>query len=399
MSFLPATRVSIGLVGKPNAGKSTLFSAICEKESEIGNYPFTTTSANSGISYMEVQCPHTIIGKECNPNFGFCVNGRRSIPVEIIDVPGLIEGASSGKGMGNQFLESLRDSMAVLQIFDSSGTSSADGTIMPEKVSSPDREIEQIRKELYNWIIEKMRDGWERFARRADQSGEPMEMSLLRKVSFIGLNASQIKKMAGMPFPSRLETWSDSEFLLFAEWIFRAIKPLIPVGNKADLLKPGERREIIRRIPGSYLISAEYELAANRALKNGYLLHDNNSYRISEKVNNRQRDALVSIIEFFNDNIITRTSALINTMIREKLHMITVYPVADETHWTDKNGNVLPDAYLVPAGTTAVELAFLVHTDIGANFIRAMDCKTKRIIGRDHELNNGDVIKIIAKLP
>ena len=80
------------------------------------------------------------------------------------------------------------------------------------------------------------------------------------------------------------------------------------------------------------------------------------------------------------------------------LDLITVYPVEDETHWTDHNGNVLPDAYLVPRGSTAKDLAYKVHTDLGDNFIRAIDARTGRVIGHDHELKDGDVIKIVARV-
>lgn len=397
MSFLSATRVSLGLVGKPNAGKSTLFSAISQKEAEIGNYPFTTVRANSGIGFLEIDCPHMYLGKTCNPNYGSCVDGKRMIPVEIIDIPGLIKGASEGKGMGNQFLESLRDSMAVLLVYDASGTTSPDGNIMPSRVSDPLDDMEQIRSELYNWMVQKMRDGWDRYARRADQSGEPMELSLLRKVSFAGINHAQIKKIAGMGFPTRLETWSDGDFISFAKWVFSHLKPVIPVGNKADLLGKDERKQLTERFPESFLISAEYELALSRAISHGFLKIEDSSYRISETVNERQKQALLKIMDFFSDETITRTSSIIRSVIRDKLQMITVFPVADESHWTDKSGNILPDAYVVPKGTTASDLAFTVHSDIGEGFIRAVDCKTKRIVGRDHELRDGDVIKIIAK--
>ena len=80
----------------------------------------------------------------------------------------------------------------------------------------------------------------------------------------------------------------------------------------------------------------------------------------------------------------------------EKLDLVAVYPVEDETHFTDGQGRVLPDAFLLPRGSTAIDLAYKVHSDIGDSFIRAIDCHSKRIIGKDHELQDGDIIKIVA---
>ena len=78
------------------------------------------------------------------------------------------------------------------------------------------------------------------------------------------------------------------------------------------------------------------------------------------------------------------------------LKLIVVYPVEDETHLTDKNGRILPDAYFMKQGSTAKDLAYKVHTDLGEHFIRAIDARTHRIIGGDHILKDGDVIRIVA---
>ena len=83
--------------------------------------------------------------------------------------------------------------------------------------------------------------------------------------------------------------------------------------------------------------------------------------------------------------------------VSKLLNLIVVFPVEDETHWTDKAGNVLPDAFLVPLGSTAMDVAFKVHTDLGNHFIRAINARTKMVVGRDHPVEDGDVLKIVAK--
>jgi hypothetical protein len=74
-----------------------------------------------------------------------------------------------------------------------------------------------------------------------------------------------------------------------------------------------------------------------------------------------------------------------------------VYPVEDEGHLTDHDGHVLPDAFLLRRGSTARDLAYKVHTDLGDNFIRAIDARTHRVVGHDHPLKDGDVMTIVAK--
>ena len=76
--------------------------------------------------------------------------------------------------------------------------------------------------------------------------------------------------------------------------------------------------------------------------------------------------------------------------------MITVYPVENENKLADGKGNVLPDSYLMPGDSTALDLAYKIHTDIGSKFIGAVDCRTKMKVGKEHQLKDCDIIKIIA---
>ena len=117
--------LSVGLAGKPNAGKSTFFKAATLAEVEIANYPFTTIDANHGVSFVRVPCPCKELGagKEC----GRCQDGVRYVPVELIDVAGLVPDAHLGKGLGNEFLDSLRVAEAVIHVLDASGSADAEG--------------------------------------------------------------------------------------------------------------------------------------------------------------------------------------------------------------------------------------------------------------------------------
>lgn len=398
MSDLSSSQIKIGLVGKPNAGKSTLFSAICSTSAEIGSYPFTTINPNVGASFIETECPHTSLGKECNPNFGSCEDGKRLIPIEIIDIPGLIEGASTGKGMGNEFLENIKEAIAIIQVYDASGRSSLDGTEIEGQKLDPIHEINAVREELYSWVIGKLSDNWERFAKRQDLAGEPLEKSLLKKVSSIGLGSDELKFMENVHrFKEKLEQWNDDDFRQFAEILFTKLKSIIAVGNKADLLSREEILALKQRIPGTILISAEFELSVSRALSHGFIRSLDVPFEIVHELNEQQKAGLDRIAQFFETEGISRTRGLLTRIVLDDLERIVVYPVYDETHWVDKNSNILPDAFIMRKGSTALDLAYRIHSDIGDNFIKGIDARTKRTVGKNHELSHGDVIKIVSK--
>src|SRR3990167_3757917 len=106
----------IGVVGKPSCGKSTFFKAATLAEAEIANYPFTTIKPNHGVGYVRVECAEKDFNVKCNPRFGYCIDGTRFVPVDMLDVAGLVPGAHEGKGMGNQFLDDLNQADVLIHI-------------------------------------------------------------------------------------------------------------------------------------------------------------------------------------------------------------------------------------------------------------------------------------------
>jgi ribosome-binding ATPase YchF (GTP1/OBG family) len=177
---------------------------------------------------------------------------------------------------------------------------------------------------------------------------------------------------------------------------------MVLAANKADIA-PGEslRRLLDLKDYTAIPTCSECELALRRASKAGLLDYTPGAtgftVRDEAALTEAQRNALQKIERYLARFGSTGVQGCIEHLVFETLSMVVVYPVEDESHWTDKDGNVLPDAYLMPPGSVARDLAYKVHTDLGENFIRAIDARSKRVVGQDHELQDGDVIKIVAR--
>ena len=387
--------MKVGLVGKPNAGKSTFFTAVTSATAQIGDYPFTTIDKNVGIAHVRKPCPSKDLNLEPNPNNSLSIEGVRYIPIEVIDVAGLVPGAHEGKGMGNKFLDDLRQADVLIQVIDSSGNTDLEGNATSG--ANPIDEINFLKNEICEWIGEITIRNWSRSA-RAVESGEKIENFLSERLA--GLKFSRehvVTALRKAEISKPVMKWGKEEGRIIAEILQEIAKPIVIAANKADISSKGNLETLSDK--GAVVTVADYELALKKAAEVQLIEYnpgDSDFTISSDKLTEGQSVALQKIKDYLKIYNSTGVQDCLEKAVVEKLDLVAVYPVGDETHFTDGQGRVLPDAFLLPRGSTAIDLAYKVHSDIGDSFIRAIDCRSKRIIGKDHELQDGDIIKIVA---
>ncbi len=382
--------IEIGIAGKPNAGKSTFFKAATLADAEIANYPFTTIEPNVGIAHVRVKCVCEELGVKCKE----CIDGWRFIPVKLIDVAGLVPGAHEGRGLGNEFLDNLRQSEAVIHVVDSSGSTDEEGNEVAVGEYDPCKDVEFLKEELDMWLYGILKRNWDKIARKITLEKRDPVKYLTEQLAGLGFKEWQVKEAIKK---SGIDVKSGDKLIEFAKALRELRMKMVIAANKADRAPENLLKKLVdkyKAIP----TSAIYELTLRMAAKNGYIkyLPGDSDFKVIKSLNEKQEKALEKIREFLKKFGSTGVQDAINRVVFDVLDYIVVYPVEDENKYTDSKGNVLPDALLVKKGTTAKELAYMIHTDIGESFIHAVNAKTKMRIGEDYVLKHNDVIKIVS---
>lgn len=394
----------IGLVGKPSAGKSTFFKAATLAEAEIANYPFTTIKPNSGVGYVKIECVDKDFGKQCNPRTGYCLNHIRFVPVQLLDVAGLVPEAHLGKGRGNQFLDDLRQADVLIHVIDVSGSLNAHGEPVDVGSHDPAKDVEFLEIELDMWYLGILTKGWEKFARTVQQEGVQVQKPLAKQLSGLGCDEEMVlAAITKLQLPPSVMQWSEAHLKSLATELRKRTKPMIIAANKIDVRGGKENYErLVRQFPHYKIIpcSAESELALREAAKAGLInyIAGENHFDIlhPEKLNENQLKAL----EFIKKNILephgsTGVQDVLDYAVFSVLRYIAIFP-GGLNKLEDQYGNCLPDCFLLKDGSTALDFAYKLHTDFGKNFIRAIDVKTKRTVGKEHVLKHRDVVEIVA---
>jgi ribosome-binding ATPase YchF (GTP1/OBG family) len=231
--------------------------------------------------------------------------------------------------------------------------------------------------------------------------GSKPETILQERLAGLNVTESEIKDaLKHVELPQDPTEWDDDRLLALCIRIREISKPMIIAMNKADI-SPPENLERLRKMGDSAVPTlAETELALKKASAAGFIQYvpGDPSFTIKPGVtlSEGQKKALDYMAEKMKGNNGTGIQTCLEGCVFGILDLIAVYPVEDESKYTDHFGRVLPDCFLVPRGSTAKDLAYKVHTELGDKFIRAVNAKTKRTVGADYVLQDGDVIRIVA---
>ena len=393
----------VGVVGKPNVGKSTFFSAATLAHVAIANYPFTTIKPNRGIGYVRTPCVCQEFNVTDTPGNSTCINRIRLVPVELVDCAGLVPGAWQGRGLGNQFLDEIRQADALIHIVDASGSTDSEGKPCDPGTHDPAEDVRFLERELDMWLLQIVKKEWTRAVRGVEGAKEDLTVILDEKLSGLGIRRNHVlsaKTKTGLNF-EKPSAWTEEQLLSLITELRKSSKPLLIAANKMDV-SPAEKNLEKLRAMGHMAVPccAEAELALRRAAEKGmisYIPGDSNFKTDTAKLSPEQSNALTHIKEKVLLPLgSTGVQDALNLAFFKLLQMITVYPVEDPEKLTDHKGRVLPDAYLVPYGITAKEFAGVIHSDLATGFLYATEVRSKMRVADNYVLKDNDVISITS---
>jgi ribosome-binding ATPase YchF (GTP1/OBG family) len=394
--------MQIGLLGKTNVGKSTFFSAATQTTAQIGNYPFTTIQPNIGIAYVRRDCACKHFG--LNHSHQLCIKGTRYIPVKLIDVAGLVPGAHEGKGLGNKFLDDARQAQVLIHVVDASGSTDVQGQPVPAGSHNPLEDVKFVEEEFDQWMIQILQREWHKLTRELDSKSGKIIHSITQRFSGLGIDEYDVEIVL---HHLNLQTkkpqeWTNQDILSFVKELRKKTRPIIIAANKADLCHDLKILDEFKKIHNTIACSAETELLLRKAAKSGLIdyLPGGKSFKIKNDISlsspqQKALDLAEKVLSKFDG---TGVQQILDSACFDLLKLIVVFPVEDETKLCNKNGEVLPDAKLLPTGSTVRDLARAVHEDLATGFLHAVDAKTKQRVGAEHQLKNGDVLKIVSTL-
>jgi len=396
-------RLTIGIVGKTNTGKTTFFNAATLLNAEVQPYPFTTKEPNKGIAHISAPCVCKEFGVKCQPRNSVCIKGWRFYPIELIDLPGLIKGAYLGKGLGNRFLSVAAQSDALIHLVDASGSIDAEGNIVEVGYGDPLSDYYDIEEELVLWYHKVIESN--RMVIEKHEKSLGLSEALYTVLSGMKVNREHIEKalmLTGL-YEVPFKDWTPEDSKNFAYVIRDISKPTIVVANKIDLEGAEDNYLRLSRTLKDVVVipsSADTELALRRAQEKGLVeyIPGSEEFKVvrSNKLTEKQKKALEYMERFvFSKVMRTGVQFALNTLIFKVMAYKFIYPVEDPERLSDKKGRILPDVHLLPRDATLLDLAGEIHSEFPKYLLYGIDVRTGLKLPRDYILHDRDVVHLV----
>jgi hypothetical protein len=405
---LSESRIQVNIITRRlSSGKSTFLNAACLTNAEVSEIPFTTIEPNKGVAYVKTPCVCQEFNIDDNPKNSLCINGIRFIPINLLDVAGLVPDAHKGKGLGNQFLNDLSRADILIHIVDMTGSLDKSGNLIGSGENDPYEDIVFLEREIDLWFKDILkREDWERFARIFSKEKKGFINALAERLSGLKINKNQIKaalKKSELEHKDLID-WTERDIELYASNLRKISKPILVVGNKIDKQISVKNHQILKGkyenkiIPASAL--AEYILRKYHEERTIEYIPGSDDFKIinPNQLNNKEIHTLgkikKEILEKFGG---TGIQKVFEYALFDMMNQICVYPVSDVNKLTDNKGNVLPDVFLVQKGTLLKDfIRKKVHSDLADNFLYGVDARSKKRLSENYELQNNDIIKIVS---
>jgi len=384
----------IGLVGKPSAGKSSTMNSLTDASSKVGNFPFTTIDPQRAIGYLQIDCAcaRYDVSSKCKPNYGSCINGRRSVPIELLDVAGLVPGAHEGKGLGNKFLDDLRHADALIHVVDVSGTTDAEGK--ETRGYDPSVDIAWLRSEIVAWIKGNIWQRWGSIKRRHVAIKATAVETLQNQFSGYGSTAPVVARtLDRLALKEPLEEWSEATVEQVVNMFIDVKFPTVLALNKTDHADADRNIAKIAKMQDPnkiVLCSAISEIFLRKMAKQGYIRYVEGSEFVDTREDliadgdptggglkeldekNRNR------IENLRDMVLFRfqSTGVVQVLAKaaELLGLVPIFPVRNVSNFTTGSDakHVFKDCVLVKRNTTVGEVGRKVMGDAPIAYVEGV---------------------------